>query len=1007
MKKQLLLLSAALLLSTLIFAQIIVEDSINISRERWRDSTFRINKQLVPTGLLLEYSMAPFTSLQYSGGSSVDTIKSGNYILMLHNLLGLSKVNNNASLQLTDSLYVRAVTYYQNTKVIPFITLFKNYNTIRSTALTEGLFTVAPDSVGLLDVPGRTVSPYNTNQLFALAPYISDIEAFDPLAFAFPANLWETGGITGMTVDFGDGAGFRTITAGSTVNVSYATPGSKVVTAQMVSGAQTFTAKCQLHLSRPTVFVTPKYNWKVEEPPVYRNDAEYFGTAIAAKQMIFFTGGISGANAFVETSCDDVFDKPVIVVEGLDPTKALTPAVMRARLNRNAFVSTMLSYGYDFVFVDFNNNSSYIENNAKQLEKVIELVNANKTGNFKSTVIGYSMGGLIARWCLKDMEDRGLQHNVENYISYDAPHQGANIPLGMQYIFSEMLNDMPYLAWFGGDLGGVSNSFSSPAARQMLNMRAVQSGNPFLPYTTSIDPLRTAFAERLKAKGYPQQTHNYGVAFGRGDNVPGNKNAGNGRQFTPGDPFGPGTKIFEGGVTFLLVNFSSQAYALPENNTDYIARYRFYGVTIRRIFGIPLLPSINIKVRNFRISNLYSYDDAPGSYGNTQDQFVTSLNAGDNNGFAGDASYFNHKAHNFIPTVSALDLQNQNYGPAGNYLSTNLYVNVDNQITNTSGITGNTFINAGLSPFEAAITATSNITDVNNDHNGGMSWQVTNFLFRKLLNTLNPNYDCNTTGFCNLTPVINGNYYICSSGGYTATNLPRAITISWRSKYGYFSISGGQGTPFITLNKVADGVDVLELTITNACGISRKFEKEIKVGGTPVTFLPYGPACSFPITLCANPIPGSTYRQWTLQTSGGTTNPSTSSWCINLNSSTLRATLNTDNECGFVSGSQRIYLQPCAFGVSPNPAQNHITITAENNTVSSATKTADNGVVTEPLLIKRIVIYDASGNLRKTIQCSGVNSREELNVGNLNNGFYIVEIQSNQSTVRKNLIIQR
>ena len=38
-------------------AQLTTEDSIGITRERWRDSIFRMDKQLVPSGILPEYSM--------------------------------------------------------------------------------------------------------------------------------------------------------------------------------------------------------------------------------------------------------------------------------------------------------------------------------------------------------------------------------------------------------------------------------------------------------------------------------------------------------------------------------------------------------------------------------------------------------------------------------------------------------------------------------------------------------------------------------------------------------------------------------------------------------------------------------------------------------------------------------------------------------------------------------------------------------------------------------------
>src|SRR5690606_13123572 len=51
-----------------------------------------------------------------------------------------------------------------------------------------------------------------------------------------------------------------------------------------------------------------------------------------------------------------------------------------------------------------------------------------------NVVLGQSMGGVIARWALRDMEDKGQNHQTRLFISYDAPHQGANVPQGYQHL---------------------------------------------------------------------------------------------------------------------------------------------------------------------------------------------------------------------------------------------------------------------------------------------------------------------------------------------------------------------------------------------------------------------------------------------------------------------------------------------------------------------------------------------------------------------------------------------
>lgn len=49
------------------------------------------------------------------------------------------------------------------------------------------------------------------------------------------------------------------------------------------------------------------------------------------------------------------------------------------------------------------------------------------------SIIGLSLGGVIARAALVDLENMNSNY-IEYYISYDSPHMGANIPVSLQYV---------------------------------------------------------------------------------------------------------------------------------------------------------------------------------------------------------------------------------------------------------------------------------------------------------------------------------------------------------------------------------------------------------------------------------------------------------------------------------------------------------------------------------------------------------------------------------------------
>ncbi len=364
------------------FAQLTTEDSVGITRERWRDSTFKMDMQYVSTGILLEYSLFPFDAIKYDGlNGNDDTLKYDGHLYMLHHILKNSVVNGNINIPDTDSLFAKAYWYNYNTGKIPFTLIYQSYNRIRETSLSEGLFTIAADSVGILDVLPRASSPYDTYYSFFAAPFKTTITQFNAIPFYFPDSLWRMSGITSISVNFDDGQGYRTLSKDTTVNIYYANEGLKYITIQISTAGRTRSAKCQLDYKRPSSWTPPSAVWNLEVDAVYADDEDYLGEGSRIQDGDFLCGGTLfsqimcqlkvGARAEVEYGCDNVFDKPVIIVEGFDPDGKLTIEELRRRFSATyPFIQTLKAYGFDLVYVDFIKNGDYIENMPRYLKQL-------------------------------------------------------------------------------------------------------------------------------------------------------------------------------------------------------------------------------------------------------------------------------------------------------------------------------------------------------------------------------------------------------------------------------------------------------------------------------------------------------------------------------------------------------------------------------------------------------------------------------------------------------------
>ena len=266
MKKQFKLLMLCIGINSCVYSQtnsITILDSSTMTATRWRDTCFallNLSGSQVSSGYLLDYSLAAFNDSNFNSliSTKTDTISDAGDFFSLHNILTSAVVNSNGvSIGNTDSLFINAYRYQRNTGNIPLMFLYQPYQKIAKTALSQGLFTITPDSLRLKDVTGRPSSPYYNDYFFAFSPFKNQLNVFGNISFALPSQLWLMPGISSVQVDFGDGSGYRTLSQNTTVSIYYPASGTYYLNAKITTAAGTLLAKSSIKYTRPNFILSP------------------------------------------------------------------------------------------------------------------------------------------------------------------------------------------------------------------------------------------------------------------------------------------------------------------------------------------------------------------------------------------------------------------------------------------------------------------------------------------------------------------------------------------------------------------------------------------------------------------------------------------------------------------------------------------------------------------------------------------------------------------------------
>lgn len=328
--------------------------------------------------------------------------------------------------------------------------------------------------------------------VFAAEPhYLYGREA----TFVIPADglLGGAASLSELTVDFGDGAGPRTVRVGEPVAVSYDGYGTKTVA---LSGA-----------------VSASFQITLRESPLEVLPADYFSEEWQPVEATIRRPGIEVATAqayVIRRVGKPKITNPVLLVEGF-PGNYDWPTIFRYA-NQQSFATKFLQNGFDIILVRFPKGPVRLEANAYALIALILDVISKREGNGPLRIGGFSMGGLVARYALAYMEHQRRadptkpHHQTHKFFTVDSPHEGANVSVSVQFIAQGIRGD-----------GEQAKLMATPAAQQLLLQWVPPK--PWKDGPIGQSPLRTEFVNELRAVGWMPKdlADTIAIADGAGD----------------------------------------------------------------------------------------------------------------------------------------------------------------------------------------------------------------------------------------------------------------------------------------------------------------------------------------------------------------------------------------------------------------------------------------------------------------------------------------------------------
>lgn len=431
-----------------------------------------MNLSEVPSGLLSDHG-TPFTKLSaFNGHPDSTTISSPLRCQLVHAALISSIVNGNAQISLSG---MGEASYSSDT--VPYKIMLYNYHQLKEDAVAQGLISIADNQ--LHDISGSTGGPYEQKQVLAAAPWRHGALK-EGQAFTIVPELWSNlGPFDILSYEINMGQGFVPLTLGIPFTF---TPGADA-TIDIELKVKLRNGKSLYSQSR--MKVNPNVSAIV--PVGYCGDQE-FTIDLSEGDPVFDD---EDDRLFIQTSCcDSIVRRPLLIINGFETPMLLDKNEKKIdndfgqilekltfpTVTGNTVIKELLNGGYDLIFLDFDNENAALEQNAEVVKNAIREINAIKQSDEELVVVGLSMGGVLGKLSLLEMEAAGEDHDTRLFVSMDSPLRGANIPLGIQHQLKHFhglkvhsgVGASATLGLLVPELKRMMATFSSPSVRQLL-----------------------------------------------------------------------------------------------------------------------------------------------------------------------------------------------------------------------------------------------------------------------------------------------------------------------------------------------------------------------------------------------------------------------------------------------------------------------------------------------------------------------------------------------------------